>query len=179
MFGLFKSKASKPTNNTPEIKRDKKHSVDKSSMEPGSGFSPAQASLISSFTKILTTLEEGVSEWDPASISDEEFVDVIKELMRFIAARIDTHGEISYVAKKGSKFLTEMLHGALRRDRRMSEVPAVHATLIDDMYSAIDAVRTGLHEDADVSALDEEYRKDQKSILRQAQRKAGHNIIIP
>ncbi|MHA2067818.1 MAG: hypothetical protein ACXABY_25930 [Candidatus Thorarchaeota archaeon] len=177
MFGLFrKSKASTPTNTE---KEDKQPNQDKSDWEPGSEFSPAQASLIDSFKDVFLHIEEAVPGWEPRDLSDEEMIAVVQELMRFISMRINTDGEISYVAKQAAKFLAEMLHGSVYKNTKMSNVPPVHATLVDDMYSCIDATKTGLHATANVEAINEEYNKDIKKILRKVQRKAGLNIILP
>lgn len=178
MFGKIKSLASKLTSIFAK-KDDKQPNQKKNDWEPGSEFSPAQASFLDSFKEVFIQMEEGILTWDPQKLSEEDMIATAQELMRFISTRIDTEGEASYIAKKVAIFQLEMLHGALRRGLNFSEVPPVHATLIDDMYSCIDAAKTGLYDEADVKVIDEEYNKDQKKILRKVQRKAGINIVLP
>ncbi len=179
MFGWLKSWTSKSPDNPKADHEDKQLNQKVSDWEPGSEFSPAQASLIDSFKDVFIHIEEDITEWDLQNLSDEEMVAVIQELMRFIAMRINTKGEMSYIAKKTALFLAERLHGALRRDIKLSEVPPVHATVIDDMYNCIDATKTGLHSDPDVDIIEEDYNKNIKQILRKTQRKAGINIVLP
>lgn len=174
------SKASMPKIRSKTSKKKQNQSTRSIAKGPGPRLSSAQAFFLSSFKNIFLKAEEGIPEWNIRDLSEEEFTTVCKELMRFLAMRINTKGEISYVAKKVALFLIEMLHGALRRGIKMSEVLPVHAILIDEMYSSVDSARTGIFdEEADVKILLEEAQKETGAVLHNARRKAGKGLILP
>lgn len=164
-----------------ERKKSKKKKITKHENKPGTGLKPSQASLLQSVKNLLLQMEESFPTWDIRGLSQEELTGVIKELMRFISMRINTKGEVSYVAKKSALFLTEMLLGALRRGISMKEVPEVHTILLDELYNSIDATHTGLYEDADISILEEESEKPDIVLLKQALNKAGKRapLLMP
>lgn len=171
------SKASKPISKT-----NKKQNPNTSSETsgPGSG-NPAQVRFVTSFRDILEKIQQEIPAWDLRSISEEDFIEAINQIISFTSEKINTGGEPSYISKKAALFLTELMHGALRRNVKSYEVPPLHATLIDSMYSSIDSARTGLFDESEVDVQSlEDAVKESRQVLKnlQLQAKVG-KLVLP
>jgi hypothetical protein len=106
-------------------------------------------------------------QWDPASLTEEEFSDTITSFISSTRAGMSTADERGYEAKQVAAFLLEHLNRSLRRGKKFREVPEMHAQLVDQALQAVQESVSGVVVDQDIAEL-EKIEKDSKELMRQA-----------
>jgi hypothetical protein len=111
-----------------------------------------------------------LTQWDPASLTPEDFSGLVLRLLHDLRQRIDQTGEPSSVAKQTGLFLLESLSRALRAGRKLSQVPVEHAAILDAAIDKVSGTRAGIYETPDVATLDLQ-EQTVTDFLREAMRK--------
>jgi hypothetical protein len=127
----------------------------------------------------LDALVRELGSWDPASLSATTFSGIILRFLGTLRTRIDQHGEASSIAKQAGLFLLESLVRSLRAGRKISQVPAEHAAVLDAAIDKVSGTRAGIYNAPDVESLDAQERGLEDFMKEALQKTRGAGRLAP
>jgi hypothetical protein len=128
---------------------------------------PPAVCLKTSLGGVLENLLDLGMGWDPAALSEEDFGEVLTNLIANVRKEMSTGDDRGYEARLVAEFILEHLNRALRRGKKFREVPEVHAQMIDQALEAVQHSVAGVVVTQDIAELDR-IEKDSKELMRQA-----------